>query len=516
MRFAWLLALAACGEDLGPLDVELDTGVVRGIDDHNGVHSWLGIPYAAAPIGDLRWKPPRRAPSWGGTRDAGAYGHKCPQNTVLTPGGGLEDCLFLNVWAPSPAPTNAPVMVWIHGGAFIFGSGGDSFYAGSELARNHGVVAVSINYRLGGLGFLAHPALAAEDSAHPTSGNYGLLDQAAALEWVQRNIAAFGGDPTQVTLFGESAGGFSTCAHYAGANNEQLFQRAIIQSGACSSLTLEQTRDEAEAQGIALADKLGCSGADVVACMRAKSDFEILDASSLAPLSEQPAGGVFYGDRPLSTLPHVDGHVLPDSIETVFAAGTYPARPLIIGTNRDEGTLFHASILANAVKDETEYRAALARRFGDTNVDAIVALYPVASYASPNAALAAVSGDVFFVCPARRNARAIAKSSSVYRYTFERELEQTIIGDLGAFHSSEIPFVFGIDTFPLGKLGAGAVLSAEMQAYWTTFAKTGDPNGAGTPWPRYDASDTIAVLDVPVSTRSADKATQCDFWDALK
>jgi para-nitrobenzyl esterase len=515
MRFACLAVIAACGSDLGPLDVELDTGVVRGSDDGNGVRSWLGIPYAAAPIGDLRWKPPQRAHSWDGTRDATMLGKKCPQNTVITPGGGAEDCLFLNVWTPSPAPKDAPVMVWIHGGAFVFGSGGDSFYAGSEIARRRGVVVVSINYRLGGLGFLAHPALAAEDPARPTSGNYGILDQLAALEWVQRNIEGFGGDPAQVTLFGESAGGFSTCVHYATAATEPLFQRAIVESGACSSAGLEQTRDKAEADGIALAAKLGCTGTDVLGCMRSQIDFAILDATALPPIDQQLPGGFFYGEAPGNTLPNLDGVVLPATIESRLAAGNYPARPLIIGTNRDEGTLFHAEILSNLVTDEAQYRAALARRFGNTNVDAIVARYPVASFASPNAALAEISGDAFFVCPARRNARAIANVSPVYAYSFERPLEQQLLGDLGAFHSSEIPFVFGIDTFPLGKLGGGAALADHMQAYWTTFAKSGDPNGTGASWPRYDTSDTLLVLDEPIVTRTAHKAAQCDFWDAL-
>jgi para-nitrobenzyl esterase len=517
MRLHWLVATilvaGACANDLGPLDVELDTGIVRGADDGAGVRSWLGIPYAAPPIGELRWKPPRPAPSWDDTRNAIKLGQKCPQNTVITPGGGAEDCLYLNVWTPSPAPTQAPVMVWIHGGAFVFGSGGDSFYAGSELARTRGVVVVSINYRLGGLGFFAHPALAAEDPAHPTSGNYGILDQLAALEWVQRNIEGFGGDPDQVTLFGESAGGFSTCVHYASTATEPLFQRAIVESGACSSAGLEQTRDKAEADGIALATKLGCTGADVLACMRAQIDFAILDATALPPIDQQLPGGFFYGEAPGNTLPNLDGVVLPATIESRFAAGNYPARPLIIGSNRDEGTLFHAEILSNLVMDEAQYRAALARRFGDTNVDAIVARYPVAAFASANAALAEVSGDAFFVCPARRNARAIAMVSPVYAYSFEKPLENQLLGDLGAFHSSEIPFVFGIDTFPLGRLGSGAALAAQMQTYWTTFAKTGDPNGAGPTWPRY--GDIVLVLDEPIVTRAAHKAAQCDFWDAL-
>jgi para-nitrobenzyl esterase len=511
-----LVALAACGDELGPLDVELDTGIVRGADDGAGVRSWLGIPYAAPPVGDLRWRPPQPMPGWDGVRDATKVGFKCPQNTVITAGGGAEDCLNLNVWTPSPAPgTPLPVMVWIHGGAFVFGSGSDPFYSGAELARTRGVVVVTINYRLGGLGFLAHPALADEDADH-TSGNYGLRDQVAALEWVQRNIAGFGGDPAHVTLFGESAGGFSTCLHYASRSTEALFSAAIVESGACAA-PLEQTRERAEADGLALGEKLGCPGSDAgaIACMREQIDFAILDATALPPIMQQQPGGFFYANVPPNTLPHVDGVFLPASIEVQLAAGDYPARPLIIGTNHDEGTLFHSNILSNLVMDETQYVAALTRRFGSTVAADIAQRYPVASFASPNAALAEVSGDAFFVCPARRNARIVAATGApVYRYTFDRPLEQQLLPDLGAFHSSEIPFVFGVDVYPLGTVGTATALADAMQGYWTSFASTGTPSG-DVAWPAYDATEPSLVLDLPITTATAYKASACDFWDAL-
>jgi para-nitrobenzyl esterase len=519
MRCLAILALAACSNEPSALDVELDTGVVRGTDDGRGVRSWLGIPYAAPVVGDLRWRPPRPPLAWDGARDATKVGHKCPQPTVLTPGGGAEDCLTLNVWTPAPAPSSAPVMVWIHGGAFVFGSGGDSFYAGSELARTRGVVVVTINYRLGGLGFFAHPALAAEDPDHPTSGNYGLLDQIAALEWVQRNIAGFGGDAGNVTLFGESAGGFSTCAHYASRETSDLFHRAIVQSGTCSSSTgLERTRAESEAAAIALAEKLGCAGtgADVIACMRGQADFTIVDETALPPIEEQKPGGWFYIDAPSNVLPHVDGIVLPAPIEQRLAAGNYPPRPMIAGSNRDEGTLFHTTLLSKVVMTESQYRATLGRKFGNDMIDAIVAHYSPSTFASPNAALAEVTGDAFFVCPARRNVRAIARAGArVHRYTFELPLEQALIADLGAFHSAEIPFVFGLDTFPLGKVGSSAGLSEVIQGYWTRFAATGNPDGDGVPWPAHDASDQLIAFDVPVAARAGYKTAACDFWDAL-
>jgi para-nitrobenzyl esterase len=518
-RFLIAIALlaAACGEDLGPLDVEVETGVARGSDDGNGVRSWLGIPYAAPPVGPLRWAPPKRAEGWDGKRDATKLGFKCPQNTVITSGGGAEDCLNLNVWTPSPKPARPlPVMVWIHGGAFVFGSGGDPFYSGAELARSRGVVVVTINYRLGGLGFLAHPALAAEDPNHPTSGNYGLLDQIAALEWVQRNIAEFGGDPARVTLFGESAGGFSTCVHYASPETADLFSAAIIESGACTTGGLEQTRAQAEADGLAIGEKLGCPGNDAaaLACMREQIDFAILDATALPPISMQAPGGFFYAAYPPSTLPNVDGVVLPVPIEERFAAGDFPARPVILGTNGDEGQLFHANILSNLVMTEQQYVDALGRRFGTAKAQMIAQRYAASSFPTPNDALAAVSTDAFFICPARRNAKAIAATGApVYRYTFERALEQPLIADLGAFHSAEIPFVFGVDAYPLGKVGSAQPLADAMQTYWTNLATTGVP---GDDWPRYDATtETVRVLDVPLSTQTAYKAADCDFWNAL-
>ena len=509
-----LTLLAACNDDLGPDDVELDTGIARGFDDGAGVRSWLGLPYAAPPVETLRWKPPQKPAHWDGTRDATKYGFKCPQNTVITSGGGAEDCLNVNVWTPSrTSSTPLPVMVWIHGGAFVFGSGSDPFYSGAELARSRGVVVVTINYRLGGLGFLAHPALTAEDP-RGTSGNYGLLDQIAALEWVQRNIEAFGGDPTRVTLFGESAGGFSTCVHYANPATASLFSAAIIESGACASGGLEQTHAQAEADGVALGAKLGCPGSDAnaLACMREQIDFAILDATALPPISQQLPGGFFYANIPPSTLPNVDGVVLPMPVEERLAAGAYPPRPLIIGSNRDEGQLFHANILSNLVTTEQQYVDAVTRRFGP-RTQAIVARYPVASFPTPNDALAAVSSDAFFICPARRNAKAItAAGAPVYRYTFERGLEQALIADLGAFHSAEIPFVFGVDAYPLGKVGSAQPLADAMQTYWTNLAKTGTP---GDDWPLFDASETVRVLDVPLSTTTAYKTADCDFWNAL-
>jgi len=239
----------------------------------------------------------------------------------------------------------------------------------------------------------------------------------------------------------------------------------------------------------------------------------VLDATALPAISTQPPGGFFYANIPPSTLPVIDGDFLPASIEERFAGGGFPARPLVIGTNGDEGQLFHANILSNLVTNEAQYTEALARRFGPTKAQTIAARYPVASFPSPNDALAAVSTDAFFICPARRNAKAIAANGAeVYRYTFERALEQPLIADLGAFHSAEIPFVFGGETYPLGKVGSATALAQQIQLYWTSFAKDGRP---GTDWPLFDATETVRVLDEPIANAVGYKTADCDFWNTL-
>jgi para-nitrobenzyl esterase len=521
-----LIAGGCGGGERDELEVDIDTGVLRGVR-HGATRAFLGVPYAAPPVGAARWKPPAAPERWSGVRDALAVGVQCPQAFSLAGPGGEEDCLFVNVWTPAHAGDDGlfPVMVWLHGGAFIFGSGGDKYYDGRLLAETYGVVIVTVNYRLGPLGFLAHPALAAEDPAYPSSGNYGLDDQLAALRWVQRNIAAFGGDAANVTLFGESAGGFSTCVHYVSPRSAGLFARAIAQSGLCASSVLEPTRADAEAAGVVIAQQLGCpgTGPSAAACLRGKSADALLDATALPPAAEQPPGGPFYiggNSSLLSTLPNVDGFVHRASLRQAFAAGGFEPRPLIVGTNRDEGTLFHSSFFATEVASEAEYRAALMRRFGAANVDAIVTRYPLAAYSNPNRALADVTGDAFFVCPARQTARGAASAGAlVYLYSFQRAPEQAFLPDLGVFHSAELPFVFGTDpAFPLARVGAsGQPTASAMQALWTTFAATGDPNGDfGSGWPPFSrAGDRHLIIDAPVAAASGHKAATCDFWDAL-
>jgi para-nitrobenzyl esterase len=464
----------------------------------------------------LRWRTPQVVQPWTTTLEANGYSNECPQTLSFAGPSDTEDCLYLNVWAP-PGADHLPVMVWIHGGAFIFGSGNDKWYAGQPLAAQ-GVVVVTINYRLGALGFLAHPALDSDDPQFPTSGNYGLEDQRAALQWVNSNIAAFGGDPDHVTIFGESAGGFSACVHYLSSRTAGLFEAAISESGFCSTTVLAPGHALAESLGLDLGQQLGCpgSGQDALACLRAVDVDTILAATNLPPATSQTPGGPFYQAALLpDVLPNVDGYVIAAPLLDELTAGNFTPRPLLLGTNQNEGTLFHSSIYGKQVGTDADYQNALAVRFGSANVPAIIAHYPSASFATPNDALAEVSGDAFFVCPARATARGAARGGApVFRYSFEHALENPFEAGLGVFHSSEVPFVFGNDDYPLGKIGAsGAPIATAMQSEWTSFAKTLTPGGD---WPAYDpASDPYERFDDPSGPAAGLKSASCDFWDAL-
>jgi len=509
------LLAAGCGGTPDELTVQLENGTIHGAKV-GGVRQWLGIPYADQPVGDLRWKAPRRAPALTETLETIAYANECPQTLSFAGPSNTEDCLYLNVWAPSGAH-DLPVMVWIHGGAFIFGSGNDKWYAGATLAEQ-GVILVTINYRLGALGFLAHPALDTDDPTYPTSGNYGLEDQRIALGWVARNIKAFGGDPAKVTVFGESAGGFSACVHYVSPRSSTLFAAAISESGFCTATALAPGHATASSLGLDLAQHLGCPGTDAnaAACLRAVSVDTILAMTGLPPPTSQGPGGPFYQTTLLpGAVPNIDGYVIPGDMLATLEAGSYPARPLLLGTNKDEGTLFHSSVYAKPVASDADYQAALAIRFTSANVAPIIAQYPSSSYATPNDALAAVTGDAFFVCPARATARAaLAVGAPVYRYSFEHALENPFMAGLGVFHSSELPFVFGNDDYALGKIGtSGAPISQAMIASWTSFAKTGTP---GASWPAYDlASEPYELYGDAVAPAAGLKTALCDFWDAV-
>jgi para-nitrobenzyl esterase len=487
----------------GPTTVATDKGSVQGILEGD-TRAFLGIPYAAPPVGPLRWRPPHPAAAWTGVADASKKGPACPQ--LLTEGTS-EDCLTLNVWTPRAASTaNAPVMVWLHGGGFTTGSGGDPAFDGQSLSEATGAVIVTLNYRLGPLGYLAHAALDAEDPAHPTSGNYGHLDQQAALGWVKANIAGFGGDPGDVTLFGESAGGISTCLHLVTPSSAGLFHRAIIESGPCG--LSNGTRATQEKQGDDVAAALGCTvPATVLTCMRGKTQDEVLMA---VPLDT----GEIAGDG-VSWLPYGDGVDIPGLPQALLEAGSFTKLPVILGTNKNEGTLFFA--LAGDVTDEASYLAVMDRVFFG-NGAAIVARYPGASFPSLTDAAAEAFGDGAFVCPTRRAARALVKGgAATYLYQYVHPASTGFLTSLGVFHSSEVPLIFGNTYLGIVLDGQEEMLSKEMRGFWLNHAKTGSPGTEGTlAWPAYALpTESNMVLDLQVSTATALKGAICDFWDGI-
>jgi para-nitrobenzyl esterase len=498
------------GDSSGGTLVHTDQGPVQGATA-GATRTFFGIPYAAAPVGELRWKGPKPAEPWSSVRDATARGPLCPQLNAL--GGGVatgtsEDCLTLNVWTPSAVKAKAPVMVWIHGGAFTLGSGGEPTYDGRALSEASGHVIVTLNYRLGPLGFLAHAALDAEDPGH-ASGNYGLEDQRAALQWIQANIAAFGGDPGNVTLFGNSAGGISVCQHLVSPGSDGLYHRAILESGPCLAFILF-TQARAEAQAEALAQAVGCADAATTAkCLRGKPADAILTA--LPP----NAGLISSGG--VNWAPVLNGGFAPEDPEKLLAQGKFDKVPVLLGSNKDEGTLFLA-LAGQDVPTDADYQTLVASLFGASAQAPIVAAYPSASFPSPKAAMAAVIGDAIFVCPTRRAARAAAAAGvPTYRYTFTHAIDFQLFPGLGAFHGSDVPFIFHNGYFGSMLTPAEEPLSAAMVGYWGRFAATGDPNGEGAvKWPAYDSSgDAHIVLDLSIATGTGLAKTACDFWDGL-
>lgn len=497
------------------VEVTYDHGAVVG-RTIGGVHTFLGLPYAAPPVGDLRWRPPQPAMPWATPRDASELGSRCPQVDFM--GGsdtleGDEDCLFLNVFTPEIAPsTPMPVFVWIHGGAFLSGRGD---VQPSRLAAVSQTVVVSINYRLDVLGFLAHTALTAEGEG--SSGNYGILDQRAALQWVRDNIAAFGGDPANVTVAGQSAGAFSIAVHGVSPGSAGLFHRAIVQSGAPNLLILPSLA-AAEERGSRIAQGVMCTEpATASECLRAKSVEELV----VLPDYLSIPGGIFYqGELPFLP-PTIDGVVLPITPGEAYDAGSFTSIPFMVGSNDDEGTVFHNVPLGSTpVTDEAEYLAALGRRWPEDNALSIAEQYSIVSYGDANAALNAVTGD-FVNCGTRRFARALSDNGAqTWLYAFGAVPEGLLIDafQLGAFHSAELIFLFDYVDPVFGEAPSeqSDVVEA-MQGYWTRFSATGDPNGGTLPvWPSFETdTDYHLRLTSPPSAGDGYKDSACDFWDTI-
>lgn len=502
--------------------VAIQTGILEGVSvaTDPGQFMYLGIPYAAAPIGSLRWRPPAAVPRWPGVRKANAFGPSCPQTpsqhwvTTVTNDRvpntpwlrGLrfdEDCLYLNVWTPERVPkSGAPVMVWIHGGANNSGNG--NLMPFGPTLPHRGVVLVSMNYRLGPLGFLAHPALSRE-SPHHASGNYALLDQIEALRWVRRNIRAFGGDPANVTVFGASAGGFDTCLLVASPLARGLFRRAIIQSGTCSdalipelwrAITLDSADSTGEQHGVRFAQRIGIGReGDILAAMRAKPVAAIVAAAD-----------DFYRDAV------VDGWVLPRQPVELLAERK-AAVPILVGSNANESSMFADS----SIHDIPRYRAWLAIEFSEGARDAFDA-YPAASdSAVANAYLTAFT-DYEFGNGAYTTARAMRRLDQpvyLYRATYAGKGR---LARLGAYHSVETHLLSGMFPSSWGAPDADdRAMGSTIAGYWTNFAKTGNPNGPGLPpWARYDqATDSLLELGHTTAMRPVPNTEQFRFFERL-
>jgi para-nitrobenzyl esterase len=484
------------GGATGPTLITTDKGPVQGAALGSTL-TFLGIPFAAPPVGALRWKPPQPAAAWTEARDATKKGPFCPQLNALSPSpmpGTSEDCLTLNVWTPSTAAgAKAPVLFWVHGGGFILGSGAEATYDGQALSEATGSVVVTINYRLGPLGFLAHAALASEDAAYPSAGMYGFEDQRAALVWAKNNIQAFGGDPDNLTLFGESAGGISTCLHLISPLSKGLFHRAIIESGPCETGTGILEKD-AEAQGDDLAKAVGCGDpATALACLRGKAADELLVA---LPGKK----GLISGDG-VSWFPMVDGLNIPDQPSTLLAAGKIAKVPVILGSNKNEGTLFFT--IGASAKDDAEYEALMSSIFANQGAK-IVAQYPSAKYGSAKDAAAEAFGDGAFVCPTRTDGARPGQGRCADLSLPLRPRAQGPLPEPGrlplrraALHLRQPP----PGDHARGGRGTGP-LQGDDRILVEAHSLTGDPNSKGAlAWPSFElGSDTHLVLDLTLST----------------
>jgi para-nitrobenzyl esterase len=467
--------------------IAIDSGQIEG-SQMGSTRVFKAIPYAAPPVGPLRWRPPQPVPSWGGVRKATSFSPACPQPGRYPPDAPQEptseDCLTLNVWAPAAKSAGKlPVMVWIHGGGLMNGSGSVPQYAGGQLAAR-GVIVVTINYRLGVLGFLAHPELNRE-SPHGGSGNYGLLDQIAALKWVNRNIAAFGGDPDQVTIFGQSSGSFSASMLASSPLAKGLFKRAIGQSGAVfEPVELDPifTPKGAAEAGVRFASKA--------------------DAKTLADLRRMPVESLLK--QRFNPQFNIDGHVIPASPHDTYAAGKQNDVDLLIGTNASEGTFF----LDPASVTVGNFDTVLGQTYPSLLLWAVGAS-PGKTDADARMAAVAVDTDMRFRWGMWAWARHALNGGNrrvfFYRFTGQPAYRagHPYFG-LGPTHGAELPFVFGhMDKGAANWTSEDRELAAIVQQYWTNFAKSGDPNGAGLPrWPTFDRERAM-VMDIGPQLRAA-------------
>jgi para-nitrobenzyl esterase len=492
---AALLLLTPCFAEIKGA-VKTEGGMVSGVAgvrDAN-ITSFKGIPYAEPPIGNLRWTAPRPARSWKGVRQADNFGDSCAQ-TFPKAAPSSENCLYLNIWTPSKSGADRlPVMFWIHGGGFFVGSPREDLYDGEELAKK-GVVVVTVNYRLGVFGFFAHPELTKESPQH-SSGNYGLLDQLAALQWVHRNIAPFGGDPNKVTIFGESAGAFSVNALVASPLSKGFFRAAISESGGVGAgfgRTGMPSLEESEKNGVKFAESVG--------------------AHSLAELRDLPTDKLLQS----RTFPQatVDGWYFPESPATLFKQGKENKVPVLLGSNSDEGQHFIRSVLS-----ASDYTAKARKDFGN-DADEFLKLYPADSGESAKVSQQREFSDRTALATENLAGDLARGGAKAYLYYFAYQdggaydTEAPTLGlRLGADHGAELWYVFGVlnhwkRTVPEYDLK----MQNTVMSYWTNFAKTLDPNGTGLPeWkPVGQSNDQVMVLDKTVGMEQHPRAAQLDF-----
>jgi para-nitrobenzyl esterase len=490
------LALAVCA--LAADQVQVASGTLEGFTSPDKkIRIFEGIPYAAPPVGNLRWQPPQPAASWTGVRKATAFGSRCMQGNIFKDmifrdPGPSEDCLTLNVWTPATsADEHLPVMVWIFGGGFQAGGTSEPRQDGTQLAHK-GVIVVSMNYRLGVFGFFSHPELTKE-SAHHASGNYGLLDQAAALEWVKNNIAAFGGDPANVTIFGESAGSMSVSAQMASPVSKGLFKQAIGESGGVFGLrTPMNTVEKSEQIGKQFATSLGAANLEA---LRAKPANEILQASL-----KKENGFRFW--------PNVDGYFFPENPWAIYAAGQQAQVPLLAGWNADEQNA--ATFFGKSKPTKKNYVKKVQADFG-SHADEVLKLFPDSTGAEMMQSAHDLASAEFITYSTWKwlNMQVEKGNAPVYAYHFEQVTPpEPGKKSHGAFHSSDIQFVFETqDSEKLAWSADDRKMSDMMSSYWTNFAKTGDPNGSGLPhWPRYDENTQYSIMHLQLGPSAQPEA----------
>jgi para-nitrobenzyl esterase len=501
---------AASHSDRAPI-VTIEDGRIRGVVVPGG-YVFRGVRYAAAPTGRLRWRAPEPPAEWHGVRDASVYGPSCPQPAGFTRGAQEEDCLYLNIFTPALRDHRGhrrPVLVWIHGGGFTSGAGRD--YDATKLAAD-GLVVVTINYRLGALGFLSHPALASSPGG--PSGNYGLMDQQAALRWVQRNIDRFGGDPDNVTIAGESAGGTAVLAHLVSGSSRGLFHRAIVESG--SFALTQQSLATAEVDGQTFAHNAGCPD-QTAECLRNLPTDDLV------------------GTFPIVAIPGVvDGRVLTESIGMALAGGRFARVPILNGTNHDEERLFlvlgkvlglpgltvsggtYVPVPEPITPENYQRDIAFVLSVTDARAATIAAEYPVYAYPSPSVAFSALIGDANFACPARQMDAWTSRRVPTFAYEFNDDAAPPRVAPIDvATHLSELTYLFDLPDAPLqGPLSPDQeTLAASMRRAWANFAVNGDPSSAALSWPSFDGVPVMSLVP-PQPEVVTDFASRhhCSFW----